>query len=200
MAIPLLPGSNPLWMAAPFQLNYSVRVRVTLRLDVYRQSFRFGEKPLETTSNFLFPTEFLRYSPYVTSSLMKGWVCRLQLLLALASAVSLRSESRGSHCTVSDRRLRGPGPRIYIPQEQGVFDCPTYNPFARTEYKAPFPTIVPCIFVVRWKCLPSRCLETALHATIFTITRCTLPPMMNWGSKHVGLDNWSILILNTLLV
>jgi hypothetical protein len=35
-------------------------------------------------------------SPYVTSSLTTRWVCRLQLLLALASAVILRSESRGS--------------------------------------------------------------------------------------------------------
>jgi hypothetical protein len=37
------------------------------------------------------------YSPYVTSSLKRGWVCRLQLLLGLASAVILRSESRGTH-------------------------------------------------------------------------------------------------------
>jgi hypothetical protein len=37
------------------------------------------------------------YSPYVTSSLTRGWVCRLQLLLALASAVILGSESRGIH-------------------------------------------------------------------------------------------------------
>jgi hypothetical protein len=28
---------------------------------------------------------------------MKGWVCRLQLLLGLASVVNLRSESRGTH-------------------------------------------------------------------------------------------------------
>jgi hypothetical protein len=31
--------------------------------------------------------------PYVTSSLTRGWVCRLQLLLALATAVVLRSKS-----------------------------------------------------------------------------------------------------------
>jgi hypothetical protein len=35
----------------------------------------------------IFSTEHLRRSPYVTSSLMRGWVCRLQLLLVLASAV-----------------------------------------------------------------------------------------------------------------
>jgi hypothetical protein len=28
---------------------------------------------------------------------MRGWVCRLQLLLVLASTVILRSESRGTH-------------------------------------------------------------------------------------------------------
>jgi hypothetical protein len=33
----------------------------------------------------------------VTSSLKRGWVCRLQLLLDLASAVILRSESRWIH-------------------------------------------------------------------------------------------------------
>jgi hypothetical protein len=37
------------------------------------------------------------HSPYVTSSLTRGSVCRLQLLLALASAVILGSESRGTH-------------------------------------------------------------------------------------------------------
>jgi hypothetical protein len=34
---------------------------------------------------------------YVISSLTRWWVCRLQLLLALASAVILKSESRGTH-------------------------------------------------------------------------------------------------------
>jgi hypothetical protein len=37
------------------------------------------------------------HSPYVTSSLARGWVSRLQLVLAFASAVILRSESRGAH-------------------------------------------------------------------------------------------------------
>jgi hypothetical protein len=37
------------------------------------------------------------HSPYVTLSLRWGWVCRLQLLLALASAVILRSDFRGTH-------------------------------------------------------------------------------------------------------
>jgi hypothetical protein len=49
------------------------------------------------TSNFIFQLNTCGYSPYVTSSLTKEWVCRLQLLLVLASAVILRSEFRGTH-------------------------------------------------------------------------------------------------------
>jgi hypothetical protein len=36
------------------------------------------------------------HSPYVTSSLMREWMCRFQFLLVLASAVILWSESRGT--------------------------------------------------------------------------------------------------------
>jgi hypothetical protein len=48
-------------------------------------------------SNFIFQLNTWGYSPYVTSSLTRGWVCRLQLLLVLANAIILRSESRGTH-------------------------------------------------------------------------------------------------------
>jgi hypothetical protein len=37
-----------------------VRVRVTLRLAVYRQSVRLGVKPLEAQEQILFPTELFR--------------------------------------------------------------------------------------------------------------------------------------------
>jgi hypothetical protein len=50
-----------------------------------------------TTSNLIFQLDTSGYSPYITSSLTRRWVCRLQLLLGLASAVILRSESRGIH-------------------------------------------------------------------------------------------------------
>jgi hypothetical protein len=48
-------------------------------------------------SNFIFQLNTCGYSPCVTFSLMTGWVCRLQLLLVLASTVILWSESRGTH-------------------------------------------------------------------------------------------------------
>jgi hypothetical protein len=50
-----------------------------------------------TTSKFIFQLNTCGYSPYVSSSLTRGWVCRLQLLLGLASALIFRSESRGTH-------------------------------------------------------------------------------------------------------
>jgi hypothetical protein len=57
-------------------------------------------------------------------SLMRERVCRLQLLLALASSHSWVWVPRDSwpYFTVSDSRIPkpgGPGPRIYIPREQG---------------------------------------------------------------------------------
>jgi hypothetical protein len=95
-----------------------VRVRVTLRLAVYRQSVHLGDKPLEThDQNFYFPTERLRLYPYVTSSLPK----RMSLSFTVAAGPCQRRHSQ-VHFTVSDSRLPqpgGPGPRIYIPQEQG---------------------------------------------------------------------------------
>jgi hypothetical protein len=99
---------------ALFRVRGRVRVRVTLRLAVYRHSVRPGTKPLETHDQvFFFRLNTCSYSAYVISSHMKGWVCHLQLLLVLASAVM-------TYFTVSNTRLPqpgGPGPHIYVPQE-----------------------------------------------------------------------------------
>jgi hypothetical protein len=60
--------------------------------------FVLATSPLRfTTSNFIFELNTCGYSSYVTSSLTRGWVCRLQFLLVFASAVILTSESRGAH-------------------------------------------------------------------------------------------------------
>jgi hypothetical protein len=68
----------------------SVRVRVTLRPAVYRQSVGLGAEPIETHGqNFFSQLNTCGHSPYITSSLTRGWVCHLQLPLALASAFIL---------------------------------------------------------------------------------------------------------------
>jgi hypothetical protein len=67
------------------------------------KQFVLASSPLRlTTSNFVFQMNTCGYSPYVTSSLTTGWVCRLQFLLTLASAVILRPVP---HFTVSHSRL-----------------------------------------------------------------------------------------------
>jgi hypothetical protein len=78
-------------------LLFRVRVRVTLRLAVYSQSVRLGAKLLRTHGQNFFQSNTCGRSPYVTSSLTRGWVCRLKLLLAFASAFILSSESLRTH-------------------------------------------------------------------------------------------------------
>jgi hypothetical protein len=82
----------------------------------------------------------LQFCYFVVPSLMRGWVCNLLLLLVLASAVPLRSESCGiqDHILLSQfLRLpqpEGPGPHIYIPQEQGGLDIPPGTGFPFPSY------------------------------------------------------------------
>jgi hypothetical protein len=60
--------------------------------------FILATRPLRhTTRIFIFQLNTCSYSPHITSSLMRGWVYHLQLLLVLASSVILRSESRWTH-------------------------------------------------------------------------------------------------------
>jgi hypothetical protein len=65
------------WRARSLQ----VKVKVTLRLAVYRQSFRLGVKPLETRDQRFFQLNPCGNSPYVTSSLTKRWVRLLGICL-----------------------------------------------------------------------------------------------------------------------
>jgi hypothetical protein len=99
MAISLPPGWSLLFTDPRTEMNklrVRVRVRVTLRLAVYRQSVCLGDNPLRLTTSIFFQLSTCGYTPYVTRS-MRGLVCRLQLLLVIANAVILRSESRGTH-------------------------------------------------------------------------------------------------------
>jgi hypothetical protein len=74
-------------------------------------------------------------SPYVTSTLTRGWVCRLHLLLALASAVILESESRGSHEHILLSQLRDSPRSTYLyPPRTG---CPSFNPRHWVPFSSP---------------------------------------------------------------
>jgi hypothetical protein len=88
--------------------------------------FVLATRPLRLTiSNFIFQLDTYGCSPYVTYSLTRGWVCRVQLLLILANAVILSSVSGGTqdHILLSEIRdcpnLEGQVPVFIPPQEQG---------------------------------------------------------------------------------
>jgi hypothetical protein len=58
--------------------------------------FTLAPSPLRLTTSIFFQMNTCGYNPYVTFSLTRGWVYRLHLLLALATAVILGYESRGT--------------------------------------------------------------------------------------------------------
>jgi hypothetical protein len=90
---------------------YSIRVGV--RLAVYHKSVCLADNPLQTHDhNFIFLLNTCGYSSYVTSCLTRVWVCRLQLLLVLASTVVLKSEYRGTHDHILLSDIRDPPPNL----------------------------------------------------------------------------------------
>jgi general stress protein CsbA len=97
-----------------------------------------------TTSNFIFQLNTCGYSPYVTSSLTRVWVCRLQLVLVLAGAVILRSESRGTHDHILLSQIRDSlNPEGQVP----VFISP------RNKMAQLYPQVLASLFVAtktRW--------------------------------------------------
>jgi hypothetical protein len=95
---------------------------------------------LELVTRFFFCIDNRWFFLYGAPSLTRGWVYNLliQLFLGLARAVTLGSESRRTHGHILLSHLRlpqpgEPGPRIYIPQEQGgpVIPPGTGFPFRR---------------------------------------------------------------------
>jgi hypothetical protein len=110
--------------------------------------------PCGTRDQFFFLLDIffrqLRVCYFVAPSLTRGRVCNLLLLLALASAVSLESESRGTqdHISLSQflRLPQGvcPGPRIYIPLEQ---DGPVIPPGSGFPFVASYGSQTP----LRWR-------------------------------------------------
>jgi hypothetical protein len=60
-------------------------------------SWSWRQAPWDSRQYFFFQLNTCFHSPCVITSLTRGWTCRLQLLLALASAVILGSGSRGTY-------------------------------------------------------------------------------------------------------
>jgi hypothetical protein len=106
----------------------AVEVEINLRPTVTRPVCLGVRRPSGTRDQFFFLLEIsfreLRVCYFVAPSLARGRVCIVQLVLGLAKAVTLGSKSHRIHGHILLSHLRlpqpgGPGPRIYIPQEQG---------------------------------------------------------------------------------
>jgi hypothetical protein len=96
--------------------------------------FVFVPRPLRPTARiFFFQLNTCSHNPYVTSSLTRGWVCHLKLLLALTSAFIFRPKSRRTHDD------------ILLSQ---IWDCP--NVEARSPYLYPIGTRWPSYTPRHW--------------------------------------------------
>jgi hypothetical protein len=97
--------------------------------------FVFATSPLRTTTRILtFQLNTCSYSLHVTSSLMKAWVCRLQLLLVLANAVILTSKSRGTHDHILLSHIRN---STSLEGQVPVFVSPRYTPWHWVHLSSP---------------------------------------------------------------
>jgi hypothetical protein len=99
-------------------------------------SSSWWQAPWDPRPVIFFQLNTCGYSPYVTSSLTRKWVCRLQLLLALASAVIHGFYSRGTldHILLSQARdfqnLEGQVP-VFLSQ------WPSYTPRHWVPFSSP---------------------------------------------------------------
>jgi hypothetical protein len=121
---PSLLFTNSLTTASVTALSQLTELELLYDWRFTANQFDLASSPLRpTTSNFIFHLNICGYCPYVISSLNRGWVCRLQFMLVLASAVILSSESRGtleqillSHFRDSPN-LEGQVPYLYPPEK-----------------------------------------------------------------------------------
>jgi hypothetical protein len=137
------------------------------------------------------------HSPYITPSLTRGWVYHLQLLLTLASAFVLGSDSRVTrdHILLSQirdfpfcrlLRLTGVWWRYSTPPPHGSpsnrYPIVPYIYLARTTYKTQFPlycchvkgrgylpAVYCCLHSLPWECLWIflSCYRNGPYVTIF---------------------------------
>jgi hypothetical protein len=100
-----------------------------------------------TTSNFIFQMNTCGYNHYVASSLTRGWVCRLQLLV-VSPAQSLSGPSpQGLMTTFYSLTLETPQPRRPGPRPPGT-GWPSYTP---RHWVCDSRIPVFCLYTVIWR-------------------------------------------------
>jgi hypothetical protein len=136
------------------------------------------QAPWDSGQNF-FQLNTRGHSPYVTSSLTIGWVCRLQFLLAFASAVILRSQSSRTDDRILLSQIRDSphleprSPYLYPP---GTGWC-SYTTRHWVPFPSPFTTRRATVEVIR----------TLLHTLE---SQSAIPWRINSNTKHNIADFW----------
>jgi hypothetical protein len=97
MEILQLPWSRHFCKGNIPQMNYKLKSKLLYDWRFTAHQFVLAPSPFRPSTALFFQLNTCGHSPYVISSITRKWVCRLEMLLALASAVILRSESRGTH-------------------------------------------------------------------------------------------------------
>jgi hypothetical protein len=119
------------------------------------------QAPWDSQPEFFLQLNTCGHNRYVISSLTRIWVCRLQLLLALASELILRSESRSTHDHIllsQIRHLLNLQPRSPYLFPPGT-DWPSYIPRHWVPFPSPFTTHRATVEVIR---TPLHTLEASL--------------------------------------
>jgi hypothetical protein len=192
IAIPLLLCSSPLWKEAPSNCEFllqlslftdwiSTESSLILRPTVSRPVCLGIKHPSGAYDQFFVTVRQLQVCWSGALSLARGRVCRLQLLLALASAVILGSESRGTRyhillCEIPKfpfrhlLRLAGLRWRYSTPstRESEFQLCPLLI-ISRHGPLRKHSSSVACLSVAAGTCLPRRSLAAAVYSCLLRI-------------------------------
>jgi hypothetical protein len=91
------PAFNPLKTESESESESESELELLYDWRFTANQFVLASSPLRPRTRFIFQLNTCGHSPYVISSVTRGWICRLQSLLVLASLVILRSESLRTH-------------------------------------------------------------------------------------------------------
>jgi hypothetical protein len=126
-----------------------------------RISSPWRRTPWDSRPDYFFQMNTCGHSPYITSSMTRGWDCNLQLLLAFASAFISGSESRQIRDHILLSQIRDfPFCRLLRLTRLRCGCYSRYIVFAQTRTENTASPTVACPLTAAEICLPLHCVAT----------------------------------------